>query len=95
VPGVIPALDRVFRDNVEGWFTKPLAEVTVDETKALLDAAQVTAAGFVWLNHDNTLKEIRKALHVNQAFQQVLDNSAARKALESPALKPLLDQAAD
>jgi hypothetical protein len=25
VPGVIPAMDKVFRDNVEGWFKDPLA----------------------------------------------------------------------
>jgi hypothetical protein len=30
-----------------------------------------------------------------KAFQQVLDNPAAAKALQDPALKPLLDLAAD
>jgi len=95
VPGVVPALDKVFRGNVEGWFTRPVAELTVDEIKAVLDAHQVTASGFVWLHGDHTLKQIRKALRVNEAFQQVLDNPAAAQALTNPALKPLLDQAAD
>jgi len=95
VPGVVPSLDKVFRDNVEDWFTKPVAELTLDEIKAALDAHQFTASGFVWLHGDQTLKQIRKALRVNEAFQQVLDNPAAAQALANPALKPLLDQAAD
>lgn len=42
-----------------------------------------------------TQREIRKSLAVNKAFQQVLDNPAAAKALKDPALKPLLDLASD
>jgi hypothetical protein len=41
------------------------------------------------------VKEIRKALRVNAAFQEVLDNPAAGDALQQPALQPLLDEAAD
>jgi hypothetical protein len=37
--------------------------------------------------------EIRKAIKVQEAFQKVLDNPAAAKALKDPALKPLLDVA--
>ena len=92
---VMPVLDSIFRDNVEGWFTKPLAEVTVDEAKAGIDACQVTAASFIWMHPDHTLKEIWKALRVNQAFQKVLDDPTAQKALEHPALKPLLAEATD
>ena len=95
VPGVIPALDKVFRGNVVDWFTKPVDQITVDEAKAVLDAHQVSAAGFVWMHRDHTLKQIRKALRVNEAFQQVLDNPAAARTLLQPELKPLLDQAAD
>jgi hypothetical protein len=43
----------------------------------------------------DTVKEIRKALRVNKAFQQVLDDPEAATALQQPALKPLLDEAAD
>ena len=42
-----------------------------------------------------TVKEIRKAQRVNAAFQQVLDHPEAAEALEHPALKPLLEEAAD
>ena len=42
-----------------------------------------------------TVKEIQKALGVEQAFQQVLDTPGAAEALQHPALKPLLELAAD
>jgi hypothetical protein len=42
-----------------------------------------------------TVEEIKKAQRLQQAFQQVLDDPAAEKALQHPALKPLLEQAAD
>ena len=41
------------------------------------------------------MKEIRKAQRVNNAFQQVLDHPDAAAALQHPALRPLLDEAAD
>jgi len=44
--------------------------------------------------YHGTAKEMRRALEVDKAFQQVLDNPAAAKALADPALKPLLDLAA-
>jgi hypothetical protein len=40
-------------------------------------------------------KEIRKALRVQKAFQSVLDHPDAAAALKHPALKVLLDEAAD
>ena len=43
--------------------------------------------------YPRTLPEILKGLKVNDAFQKVLDNPAAAKALQDPALKPLLDLA--
>jgi hypothetical protein len=94
-PGVLPMWDKIFRDNVEGWFTKPFAEITLDEAKAALSAVQVTAIGFTWMHKDRPLKQILKALRVNEAFQKVLDNPAAQKLLENPALAPLLAEAAE
>ena len=41
------------------------------------------------------MKQVLKALAVNEAFQRVLDDPAAAEALQHPALKPLLDKAAD
>src|SRR6185437_13992475 len=46
-----------------------------DTLKALFMASQVTAVSYA-RNYDGTVKEIRKALTVNRAFQQVLDDPA-------------------
>jgi hypothetical protein len=93
MPDVIPALDRVFRGNIEGYPTQPLAQITVDDAKAFLNAHQVTAVGFVWIHGDETLKDIWRAEAVQKAFQQVLDTPGAAQALANPVLKPLLDLA--
>jgi hypothetical protein len=81
--------DAVFR-HVEGYEGLPdLAAV-----RAFVLDAQVTAAAYA-RNYGGTVKEIRKALRVNDAFQRVLDDPEAGEALQHPALKPLLDEAAD
>ncbi|MFD7442473.1 hypothetical protein [Streptomyces sp. NPDC059909] len=41
-----------------------------------------------------TMPEIAKAHRINAAFQEVLDDPATEEALQHPALKPLLAQAA-
>jgi hypothetical protein len=63
--------------------------------KQVLQAAQVPATAFFSALSDLAMPEIRKAQRVEQAFQQVLDDPAAGQALQQPALKPLLEQAAD
>ena len=81
--------DVIFR-HVEGYEGLPdLAAV-----RAFVLGAQVTAAAYA-RNYGGTVKEIRKALRVNDAFQRVLDDPEAGEALQHPALKPLLDEAAD
>src|ERR687897_391720 len=81
--------DVIFR-HAEGYDGLPdLAAV-----KAFVLGAQVTGAAYQ-RNYGGTVKEIRKALRVNEAFQRVLDDPAAGEALQHPALKPLLEEAAD
>ena len=81
--------DSIFR-HVEGYDGLPdLAAV-----KRFILGAQVTAAGYA-RNYGGTVKEIRRAQRVDQAFQRVLDDPAAEEALAHPALQPLLDQAGD
>src|SRR4051794_13095236 len=81
--------DVIFQ-RVEGYDGLPdLAAV-----KAFVLDAQQTAAAYA-RNYGGTVKEIRKAERVNAAFQQVLDHPDAAAALQHPALKPLLDEAAD
>jgi hypothetical protein len=81
--------DSIFR-HVEGYSGLPdLAAV-----KEFILGAQESADGYA-RNYGGTVKEIRKARRVNDAFQRVLDDPAAEEALQHPALAPLLEEAAD
>jgi hypothetical protein len=81
--------DAVFQ-HVEGYDGAP----DVPTLKSFILGAQVTAAAYA-RNYPGTVKEIRKAERINQAFNEVLDDPAAPEALQHPVLRPLLDQAAD
>src|SRR5947208_4772704 len=81
--------DVVFR-HTEGYDGLP----DLAALKAFILDAQETAAAYA-RNYGGTVKEVRKAQRVNAAFQQVLDHPGAGEALQHPALKPLLDEAAD
>jgi hypothetical protein len=63
--------------------------------KALLQAGQVPASAYFDVFADQTVPQIRKAQQLERAFEQALDGPAADEALQHPALKPLLEQAAD
>ena len=81
--------DAVFQ-HVEGYDGLP----DLQAVKAFVLGAEQTAAAYQ-RNYGGTVKEIRKSLRVNDAFQRVLDDPDAGDALQHPALKPLLDEAAD
>jgi len=81
--------DVIFR-HVEGYDGLP----DMAALHEFVLGAQQTAGAYA-RNYGGTVKEIRKAQRVNAAFQQVLDDPAAGEALQHPALKPLLDEAAD
>jgi hypothetical protein len=55
----------------------------------------LVAGNFVAAYPEPTVKQVLKALALEEAFQQVLDNPAAAEALQHPELKPLLELAAD
>lgn len=61
--------------------------------KQIIQSVQVTANGYFNAIADQTIRQVRQAQQVNQAFQQVLDNPAAAQPLQHPALQPLLAQA--
>ena len=84
------ALFDVIFCHVEGYDGLP----DMAALQGFVLGAQQTAAAYA-RNYGGTVKEIRKAQRVNAAFQQVLDDPAAGEALQHPALKPLLDEAAD
>lgn len=81
--------DVIFR-HVEGYDGLP----DLAALKKFIMGAEETAAAYA-RNYPSTVKEIRKAERVNRAFQQVLDSPQAGEALAHPALRPLLDEAAD
>jgi len=81
--------DVIFR-HVEGYDGLP----DMAALQGFILGAQQTAGAYA-RNYPGTVKEVRKAVRVNNAFQQVLDNPEAAEALQHPALKPLLDEASD
>src|SRR3954467_3472407 len=81
--------DVIFR-HVEGYEGLP----DLAALKAFILGAEETASAYA-RNYGGTVKEIRKAQRVNEAFQRVLDDPRAAEALQHPALAPLLEEAAD
>ena len=65
------------------------------QLKAVIQSIQTPATAYFNALSDLTVPQIKKAQRLQQAFQQVLDDPAAQEALQHPALKPLLEQAAD
>jgi hypothetical protein len=64
--------------------------------KVFLQSAQAKATGFYRAIPDLTLTEVKKGQRVKAALDQVLGDPAGAEALQQqPALKPLLDEAAD
>jgi len=78
-----------FWSHVEGY-----PGITDPSVRDWLTAHQYEAIAYDSSYPEPTVKQIWKALEVQHAFQQVLDNPTAEQALKHPALKPLLDQAA-
>jgi hypothetical protein len=68
---------------------------TSAKVKEVIQSVQTPAAAYFNALSSLTIPQIKKAQHVDEAFQRVLDNPAAQEALQHPALKPLLEQAAD
>jgi hypothetical protein len=81
--------DIIFR-HVDGYDGLP----DLEAVQTFVLGAQETAAAYA-RNYGGTVKEIRKAQRVNDAFQKVLDHPDAEAALQHPALQPLLDEAGD
>jgi hypothetical protein len=76
-------------------YSAEIATASNAQIKQFLQSAQEQAATFFNALPNHTLAQMKKALQVNEAFERVLDDPAAAEALQHPALKPLLEQAAD
>ena len=81
-------------ENLEDFPASGYRSLSWEEIKNFLVRTQTTANIFANTD-DGSVTALRKALRVQKAFQQVLDNPEAAQALNHPALKPLLDEAAD
>jgi hypothetical protein len=81
--------DAIFR-HVEGYDGLP----DLPTLHAFILDAERSAAAYA-RNYGGTVKEIRKALRVNAAFQQMLDHPQAAEALEHPAMQALREEASD
>ena len=68
---------------------------SVGGLKAIVQSVQSPATGYFNNLSTWTMPQIVKAQRVQEAFQRVLDDPAAAEALQHPALKPLLEEAAD
>ena len=68
---------------------------TVGGLKRIVQSVQSPATGYFNNMSAWTMPQIVKAQRLQEAFPQVLDDPGAAEALQHPALKPLLEQAAD
>ena len=68
---------------------------TAQDFKAMVLTHEVDTLTFLLSVPDITTAETVKAQKLMKAFEKVLENPDAAKALQHPALKPLLDLAAD
>ena len=65
------------------------------QVREVIQANQSPADGYFEAFPDLTMGQIKKGQRVREAFEQVLDDPAAVALLQRPALKPLLEEAAD
>ena len=81
-------------DHLEGTPDEGVVNWSTDRFKEWFVAKQLSAGIYIVEFPDATIPQTRNAFAIQRAFQQVLNNPAAAKALEHPALKPLLELAA-
>ena len=80
----------------ETWrHTQGYPGVKSPTVKDWFKAHAVKAGNYVVAYPRPTVKQVWRALAIQQAFDQVLNNPGAAEALQNPALKPLANLAAD
>lgn len=98
-PYIEDAIALIGVDSFADWLQHTVGFDTVDRSsidaiKRYVQSAQVSATGYYQAVPDLTLSQIKKAQELMAAFEKVLDDPDAEEALQHPALKPLLEQAA-
>ena len=72
-----------------------LLDLSPQGLRDFIQSAQVQSAGFFVTLSGKTLGELRKAIRVQEALEQVAQQAEGLAALQNPALQPLLEEAAD
>ena len=88
--------DAIF-SHCPGWPGVPNVGTPQADTTAAKDwlmGGTIQAMNYYNQWPNASVKEITRALELQKAFEQVLDNPGAAQALSSPMLKPLLSKAA-
>jgi hypothetical protein len=65
------------------------------QVREVIQANQSAASGYFEAFPDLTMGEINRGQRIREAFEKVLEQPEASTLLQHPALKPLLDEAAD
>lgn len=90
------ATTEIGRKFDETWqYVEGYPGVKSPNVKEWFKERTVVAGNFFAAYPEPTVKQVLNALALQQAFQQVLDAPGAAEALQHPALKPLLERAAD
>ena len=90
-------IDVAFLEREDGTAVAYLRRRFLPQPERLATVREhtVVAGNFVAAYPEPTVQQVLKALARQKAFQQVLDSSGAEEAPQHPALKPLLELAAD
>lgn len=72
-----------------------LVQLSAQGLRDFIQSAQIQSAGFFVTLSTKTIGQLRKAIRVQEALEKVLEQPEASTLLQHPALKPLLDEAAD
>jgi len=70
-------------------------ELKNEALRIFIQSGQVPATGFFRTIPDQSLAQVLKGKRLRQALDQVLETPGGADALQQPALKPLLEEAAD
>jgi len=85
--------EAAFDRNAAGFEERAVS--ASQKIKEVVQSCQSPAVAYFEFHGDQTTPQILRGKRLQAAFEEVLDNPEAEKALQHPALKPLLELAAD
>lgn len=85
--------EAAFDRNASGFQERAMG--ASQKLKEIVQSCQSPAIAYFEYHGDQTTPQINRGKRLQEAFDEVLDNPEAEQALQQPALKPLLELAAD